>query len=184
MKAICACAFATALLTLPSSPMALEAENCPPEVAAAKTMLSKAAPTASKATARAQDTQASRQLAGARQQDIQAPRGQDVQAPRQQDVQAPRGQDVQAPRAQEIQAPKSQQEIQAPRAKQQDVQAPKQQDVQAPRGQDMQAPRGQDIQAPRLANARKLVREAEAACKKGDMALSASKAKEAMELLK
>ena len=168
MKAICACAFATALLTLPSSPMALAAENCPPEVAAAKTMLSKAAPTASKATARAQDTQAPRQLAGERQQDIQAPRGQDVQAPR----------------AQEVQAPKSQQEIQAPRAKQQDVQAPKQQDVQAPRGQDMQAPRGQDIQAPRLANARKLVREAEAACKKGDMALSASKAKEAMELLK
>jgi len=168
MKAICVCAFATALLTLPSSPMALAAENCPPEVAAAKTMLSKAAPTASKATARAQDTQAPRQLAGERQQDIQAPRGQDVQAPR----------------AQEVQAPKSQQEIQAPRAKQQDVQAPKQQDVQAPRGQDMQAPRGQEIQAPRLANARKLVREAEAACKKGDMALSASKAKEAMELLK
>ena len=175
MKAICVCAFATALLTLPSSPMALAAENCPPEVAAAKTMLSKAAPTASKATARAQDTQAPRQLAGERQQDIQAPRGQDVQAPKQQDVQAPRGQDVQAPRAQEVQAP---------RAKQQDVQAPKQQDVQAPRGQDMQAPRGQEIQAPRLANARKLVREAEAACKKGDMALSASKAKEAMELLK
>ena len=168
MKAICVCAFATALLTLPSSPMALAAENCPPEVAATKTMLSKAAPTASKATARALDMQAPRQLAGERQQDIQAPRGQDVQAPR----------------AQEVQAPKSQQEIQAPRAKQQDLQAPKQQDVQAPRGQDMQAPRGQDIQAPRLANARKLVREAEAACKKGDMALSAKKAREALGLLK
>ena len=133
MKAICVCAFATALLTLPSSQMALAAENCPPDVAAAKTMLSKTTPTASKATARAQETQASGQLAGVRQQDIEVPRGQDVQAPR---------------------------------------------------GQDVQAPRGQDVQAPRLANARKLVREAEAACKKGDMALSASKAKEAMELLK
>jgi len=153
MKPICVCVLATALLILPSSPMALAAEKCPPEVAAANTMLTKATAAASKATARAQETQAPRQLAGVRQQDIEVPRGQEVQAPRGQ---------------QEI--------IQAPRAKQQDVQAPKQQDV--------QAPRGQDVQAPRLANARKLVREAEAACKKGDMALSASKAKEAMELLK
>ena len=141
MKAIYACVFATALLTLPSSPMALAAEKCPPEVAAANTMLTKATAAASKTTARAQETQAPKQLAGVRQQDIEVPRGQEVQAP-------------------------------------------KQQDVQAPRGQDVQAPRGQDVQAPRLANARKLVREAEAACKKGDMALSASKAKEAMELLK
>jgi hypothetical protein len=152
MKVICVCVFATALLILPSSPMALAAEKCPPEVAAANTMLTKATSAASKATARAPETQAPRQLAGVRQQDIEVPRGQEVQAPKQQDVQAPRGQ--------EIQAPKGQQEIQAPRAKQ------------------------QDVQAPRLANARKLVREAEAACKKGDMALSASKAKEAMELLK
>jgi hypothetical protein len=65
------------------------------------------------------------------------------------------------------------------------VQAPKGQEVQAPRGQEVQAPRGkQEIQAPRLNDARKLVREAEAACKKGDMALSASKANEAIELLK
>jgi len=160
MKAICVCVFATALLILPSSPMALAAEKCPPEVAAANARLTQATSAASKATARAPETQPPRQLAGVRQQDIEVPRGQEVQAPKQQDVQAPRGQ--------EVQAPKGQQEIQAPRAKQQDV----------------QAPRGQDIQAPRLANARKLVREAEAACKKGDMALSASKAKEAMELLK
>ena len=73
-------------------------------------------------------------------------------------------------------------EPQAPR----ELAAAKPQDVQAPRGQDVQAPRAkqQDVQAPRLTNARKLVREAEAACKKGDMALSASKAKAAMELLK
>ena len=84
-------------------------------------------------------------------------------------------------RAKEPQAPR---ELAA--AKPQDVQAPRGQDVQAPRGQDVQAPRAkqQDVQAPRLTNARKLVREAEAACKKGDMALSASKANAAMELLK
>ncbi len=186
MKTMCAAVLAAALLTLPSAPTALAAEKCPPEVAEAKAMLSKATAAAKKPIARGQETQAPRQLAGAKPQDVQAPRGQDVQAPRGQDVQAPRGQDVQAPRGQDVQAPRGQ-DVQAPRAKQQDVQAPKQQDVQAPRGQqEIQAPRAkqQDVQAPRLTNARKLVREAEAACKKGDMALSASKAKEAMELLK
>ena len=113
MKTMCAALLVAALVTLPSSPMALAAEKCPPEVAEAKAMLTKATAAAKKATARGQ-------------------------------------------------------EVQAPRGKQQDV----------------QAPRGQDIQAPKLTNARKLVREAEAACKKGDMALSAGKAKEAMELLR
>ncbi len=141
MKTLCAVVLVAALVTLPSSPVALAAEKCPPEVAEAKAMLTKATAAAKKATARGQETQAPRQLAGSKQQDVQAPRGQDIQAP-------------------------------------------KQQDVQAPRGQDVQAPRGQDIQAPKLTNARKLVREAEAACKKGDMALSASKAKDAMELLR
>jgi hypothetical protein len=157
MKTICSVVLAVALLTPPSAPMALAADKCPSEVAEAKTLLSKATAAAKKTTARGQETQAPRQLAGSKPQDVQAPRGQDVQAPRGQDVQAPRGQDVQAPRGQ---------------------------DVQAARGQDVQAPRGQDVQAPKLTNARKLVREAEAACRKGDMALSASKAKEAMELLK
>ena len=135
MKTICAGVLAAALLILPSAPTALAAEKCPPEVAEAKAMLSKATAAAKKPIARGQEIQAPRQLAAAKPQDVQAPRGQDVQAPR--------GQDVQAPRAKQ-----------------------------------------QDVQAPRLTNARKLVREAEAACKKGDMALSAGKAKEAMELLK
>jgi hypothetical protein len=58
--------------------------------------------------------------------------------------------------------------------------------VQAPRtaSQDVQAPRGQDEQAARLSSARKLIGEAEAACKKGDMATSSSKAKEAIAQLK
>jgi hypothetical protein len=168
MKKICAVVLASALLGLPSAPIALAADKCPPEVAEAKTLLGRAA-AGKRTTARGQETQAPRQLAGGKQQDVQAPRGQDVQAPKQQETQAPRGkqQDVQAPRGQDVQAPK-QQETQAPRDKQQDV----------------QAPRGQDVQAPRLGDARKLVREAEAACKKGDMALSAGKAKEAIELLK
>ncbi len=45
-------------------------------------------------------------------------------------------------------------------------------------------PRGQEIQAPRVKQAGGLVQESEAACKKGDMALSTRKAKEALGLLK
>ncbi len=93
---------------------------------------------------------------------------------------AARGQDVQAPRAgQEVQAPRAGQEVQAPRA-----------------GQEVQAPRaGQEVQAPRsatntkartstLANARRLVREADAACKTKDDARAAANAKAAIELLR
>ena len=84
-------------------------------------------------------------------------------------------------------------------SKAQDVQAPRslagsRQDIQAPRaGQDIQAPRsGQDIQAPRsLAGAKassgdaaKLVRDAEAACKAGNMDAAKTKAVEAMGLMK
>src|SRR5947208_2397432 len=93
-------------------------------------------------------------------------------------------------KAQDVQAPRSlagsRQDIQAPRAGQ---------DIQAPRaGQDIQAPRaGQDIQAPRsLAGAKsssgsdavKLGREAEAACKAGNMDAAKAKAVEAMGLMK
>jgi serine/threonine protein kinase HipA of HipAB toxin-antitoxin module len=84
--------------------------------------------------------------------------------------QTARSQDVQAPRAQAG-------------ARSQDVQAPRSQDVQAPRSQDVQAPRSQDIQAPRVNNAAALVRQAEAACKKGDMTTAATKAREALTLL-
>jgi hypothetical protein len=91
-------------------------------------------------------------------------------------------------KSQEIQAPRSQagaksQDIQAPRG-QQEIQAPRGQDIQAPKSQDIQAPRSQDIQAPRVNQAVALVRQAEAACKLGDMALSMKKAKEALALLK
>src|SRR5437773_3663889 len=113
----------------------VDAQSACPEVEQAKEMFSK--------VAKAQDVQAPRTLAGAR-QDQQAPRSQDVQAPRSlagarsQDVQAPRGQDVQAPRGQETQAPRGQ-----------DVQAPRGQETQAPRGQDTQAPRGRQADEPR-----------------------------------
>jgi len=124
--------------------------SCPPEVASAKAMLTQ--------TAKSQDVQSPRSLAGARSQDLQAPRAQDLQAPRAQDLQAPRAQDLQAPRAQ---------------------------DLQAPRAQDLQAPRAQDLQAPRSAATKKasqLVREAEAACKAGNSSLATTKAKAAMDL--
>jgi len=84
---------------------------------------------------------------------------------------------------------KSQPDIQAPRsqagAKSQDIQALRSQDIQAPRSQqDVPVPRSQDIQAPRVNKAAALVRQAEAACKKGDIAQSSAKAKEALGLLK
>src|SRR5437773_404896 len=167
----------------------VDAQSACPEVEQAKAMFSK--------VAKAQDVQAPRSLAGAR-QDQQAPRSQDIQAPRSlagargQDVQAPRGQDTQAPRGQDTQAPRGGQDVQAPRG--QDTQAPRgKQDVQAPRGQDTQAPRGQDVQAPRSAQAAgqgvqaprgsdvgNLIREAEAACKAGNMAEAKAKAEAAM----
>jgi len=75
------------------------------------------------------------------------------------------------------------QEIQAPRSPKASARAP--QDIQAPRSQqEIPVPRGQEIQAPRVTQAGGLVQESEAACKKGDMALSTRKAKEALGLLK
>jgi hypothetical protein len=65
--------------------------------------------------------------------------------------------------------------------------------MQAPRGQDSQAPRGQDSQAPRTASASKpagaskataLIKEAEAACKAGDMVTAKAKAEAAIAELK
>ena len=138
------------------TPMADAQSQCPPEVAQAKAMISK--------ISKGPEVQAPRSLAGAKQ---------DVQAPRSREIQAPRGQEVQAPRGQEVQAPRGKQE------------------VQAPRGQEVQAPRGQDVQAPRsLAGAKptgdasKLIREAEAACKAGDMTTAKAKAEAAMATLK
>jgi len=153
-----------------------EAQNCPPEVAKAKQMLTQKAGVAKTAV------QAPRSLAGARGQDAQAQRGQDAQAQRGQDAQAPRGQDVQAPRS-------------LAGARGQDAQAQRGQDAQAQRGQDAQAPRGQDAQAQRsMAGARPtgsgdvtkattLIKEAEAACKAGDMKTAKSKAEAAITIL-
>ncbi len=85
--------------------------------------------------------------------------------------QAAMGQDIQAPRSPQASA------------RAQDIQAPRAQDIQAPRGQQqIPVPRGQEIQAPNQAAA--LVQEADAACKKRDMALSTRKANEALGLLK
>jgi hypothetical protein len=164
MKTV-AVTFAVLLMTVAP---ALATDPCPPELAKAREALKAAG-----ATAQAKKPTA---LAGQR-KDVQAPRGQDTQAPRGQDTQAPRGQDTQAPRGQDTQAPRGQ-----------DTQAPRGQDTQAPRGQDTQAPRGQDTQAPRAqaqphAAAREAIRQAEQACKAGDMTKSAGKAREALTLL-
>jgi len=170
------------------APVAGAQSQCPAEVGQAQAMLQKAAKPQQQA-ARGQDVQAPRSLAGARSstQDVQAPRSstQDVQAPRSstQDVQAPRSstQDVQAPRS-------STQDVQAPRSSTQDVQAPRSstQDVQAPRSstQDVQAPRTLAGAKSGSGDAAKLVREAEAACKAGNMDSAKAKAVEAIGLMK
>ena len=146
-----------ALMLLTTPTVAGAADQCPAQLAQAKAALK---------SAQASLDKPSRAYAGAKPQDVQAPRAQDIQAPRGQDIQAPRGQDIQAPRSQDIQAPRTQ-------------------DVQAPRSQqDVPVPRGQQTQAPRVTQAAKLVQESEAACKKGDMALSTRKANEALSLLK
>src|SRR5438034_315715 len=152
----------------------VDAQSACPEVEQAKEMFSK--------VAKAQDVQAPRTLAGERQERA-GDRGPDEQQARQLD--APRGQDVQAPRGQEAQAPRGQ-DTQAPRGKQ-DVQAPRGQETQAPRGQDVQAPRsaqaaGQGVQAPRGSDVGNLIREAEAACKAGNMAEAKAKAEAAMKI--
>ena len=203
MKKLFAAVLSVAVALSLSPAMGTAQTNCPAEVAQAKAMLSKKTKVAS---VKPGDIQAPRSLAGARSnENVQAPRGnQDVQAPRgNQSVQAPRGnQDVQAPRGnQDVQAPRGNQDVQAPRGNQ-SVQAPRgNQDVQAPRGnQSVQAPRGnQDVQAPRAAagstttakapradmtKAVSLVKEAEAACKSGNMTLASDKAKAALAILK
>jgi hypothetical protein len=166
----------------------LAQKECPPEVAQAQAALKSAKVTAkSKAVASGpQDVQAPRSQAGARTQDVNAPRTQDVNAPRTQDVNAPRTQDVNAPRTQDVNAPRTQ-DVNAPRT--QDVNAPRTQDVNAPRTQDVKAPRKdkvkeQDIEAPRVKKAETLVSQAQAACKKGDMAGASAKAKQALAVLK
>src|SRR2546430_1403147 len=165
MSAFAIAVFATATVEA-------QTPSCPPEVAKAKEQLNMR-------TAKADTVQAPRSLAASR--PSEAPRGQDVQAPRSQEGEAPRGQDVQAPRGQDVQAPRGQK-----------VEAPRGQDVQAPRGQDVQAPRGQDVQAPRAlagskagsSKAFSLVKEAEAACAKGDMTTAKTKAEAALAEMK
>jgi hypothetical protein len=150
----------------------LAQKECPPEVAQAQAALKSTKSTAkSKAVASGpQDVQAPRSQAAARTQDVNAPRTRDLNAPRTQEVNAPRTQDVKAPRTQDVNAPRTQ-----------EVNAPRTQEVQAPRGAKV---REQDIDAPRVKKAEALVSQAQAACKKGDMAGASAKAKQALALLK
>ena len=161
MKGIIAATLGFGIIVLGIPAVGQSAEQCPPELAQAKAALKSAQASLTKApqVAKGQEIQAPRSAkASARAQDIQAPRSQDIQSPRGQDIQGPRSQDVQSPRSQDIQAPRSQ--------------------------QDIPVPRSQEIQAPRVKQASGLIQQSEAACKKGDMALSTSKAKEALGLLK
>src|SRR5262244_2959721 len=153
------------VLAVPAFPDPGVAQSgCPTEVEQAKEMLRQKS-----AAINPDDVQVPRAMAGAR-QDVQSPRGnQGVQSPRgNQDVQSPRGnQDVQSPRQnQDVQSPRGNQDVQSPRA-----------------GSGATA----SSHTPRSANvtkAQSLVKEAEAACKAGNMTQASQKAKSAMALLK
>jgi hypothetical protein len=157
---------ATGAVMFLSPTITTAASPCPPEVKEARTVLTAKTATAAKAT------QPSKSQAAARGQDVQAPRGQESQAPRGQDTQAPRGQDTQAPRGQDVQAPRTKDHPEPPEGP-------------APRGQDVQAPRNVGKgRAAALTNARRLVNEAETACKDADAARALANAHAAIELLK
>jgi hypothetical protein len=143
-----------ALASLAGPAIGAAAPVCPPEVKEASDLLK----------AKAAVAQRPRSQAGARGQETQAPRGQETQAPRGQETQAPRGQETQAPRSKDHPEPPT-----GP--------VPHREDAQAPRN----VAKGR---ASALANARRLVGEAELACKDGDTARAASNARAAMELLK
>ena len=179
------------------APLAVEAANCPTEVEAAKEMLKKQ-------TAKADEIQTPRALAGARTQVDQASRSKEDQASRAKEDQASRTKVDQASRSKEDQASRSKidqasrsKEDQASRTKEDQASRSKEDQAsrskvdQASRSKEDQASRGQDAGTPRatagapqLSKARTLVNEADAACKVGDMTKAAAKAKAAMELLK
>src|SRR5262245_38053530 len=87
------------IVALVSYPLVSFAQQCPPELAQAKSKI---------ASAQAAMSKPPRSAAGYQGREQQAPRAQDQQAPRGQEFQAPRGQEQQAPRAQDQQAPRGQ----------------------------------------------------------------------------
>jgi hypothetical protein len=176
---------------------------CPPEVARAKAMLSQKSTQAPRTLAgsrsqqdpqapRGQDIQAPRSLAGARsQQEPQAARGENPQAARGENPQAARGENPQAARGENPQAARGE-NPQAARGE--NPQAARGENPQAARGENPQAPRGQDVQTARAGSAAKpsgdinkasgLIKEAEAACKAGDVKSAKEKADAAISILK
>src|SRR5215469_4918040 len=162
------------VLAVPAFPDPGVAQSgCPTEVEQAKEMLRQKS-----AAINPDDVQVPRAMAGAR-QDVQSPRGnQDVQSPRgNQDVQSPRGnQDVQSPRGnQDVQSPRQNQDVQSPRGNQ---------DVQSPRAGSGATASSHTPRSANVTKAQSLVKEAEAACKAGNMTQASQKAKSAMALLK
>src|SRR5260370_345858 len=105
-KALATTLSIVAMISL-SATVGMAQTSCPAEVASAKAMLTQ--------TAKGQDVQAPRTLAGARSQDLQSPRRHDIQSPPSQGIQYPpipamhaaRCQDIQSPRSQDIQSPRS-----------------------------------------------------------------------------
>jgi len=139
------------------SPVVSSAQSISPaEVAQAKDMLTKKT-----AAAKADNDQAPRSLAGARQNVAQAPReNQNVQAPRE---------------IQNVQAPRENQNVQAPRTNEEINQAPRSGAGATTTAQALRAD---------MTKAASLVKQAEAACKAGNLTQASDKAKAALAILK
>jgi hypothetical protein len=193
------------------TPLANAQSACPPEIAKAKEMLSQKSVAAPRSlagargqdpqAARSQDIAAPRSLAGARGQDPQAARGENPQAARGENPQAARGENPQAARGKET--PQA--------ARGENPQAARGENPQAARGENPQAARGKetpqaaggennplaargDVRTARAGSSAKptgdmnkasgLIKEAEAACKAGDMKAAKEKAEAAIAALK
>ena len=185
------------------TPIASAQSACPPEVAKAKEMLSGKSVSAPRSlagsrgqdpqAARGQDVQTPRSLAGARGQDPQAARGENAQAARGENAQAARGENAQAARTEKN--PQAARGENAQAARGENAQAARGENAQAARGENAQAARGgQDIQTARAGSGAKpagdvskasgLIKEAEAACKAGDVKTAKEKADAAISILK
>ena len=82
MSKIFAAALSIITIISLSATVGMAQTSCPAEVASPKAVLTQ--------TAKSQDVQSPRSLAGVRSQNVQSPRSQDIQSPRSQDIQSPR----------------------------------------------------------------------------------------------
>ena len=171
MRQVVAVVLGLGIIALTTPGVVRAADQCPAELAQAKAALKSA-----QAQAKSQDIQSPRCQAGARSQDIQAPRpGIRRRAAGAAGAAQPAGHPGTAA-AGDAGTPEP--------AGHPGTAAAGDAGPACPAGAPRRPGARQDIQAPRVKQAAALVQQSDAACKKGDMTLSAKKAREALGLLK